>query len=130
MAFVKFEHKGAGFDPRASISITGRLSLNEGACRTYNLSNFQFVALHYDPEESLIGVELFKEKTEKGLLKLRFRENSGVHISATAFLKYFDIFPEKTAYYDIRLDDERNSFLILDLKTAVARKAKGGDKKK
>lgn len=39
MTFQRFEHARKDFSPKASISTAGKLSLNEGAVRLWNLEN-------------------------------------------------------------------------------------------
>ena len=105
--FQRFEHARKGFSPKVSISTSGKLSLNEGAVRLWNLEKFNFVSLLYDAETKRIGLEFLEDKTMGSIFKLQFRKNSGVFISCTSFLNYFNIpFSDLTASYEVQKEKE------------------------
>ena len=121
--FQRFEHARKGFSPKVSISTSGTLSLNEGAVRLWNLEKFNFVSLLYDAETKRIGLEFLEDKTMGSIFKLQFRKNSGVFISCTSFLNYFNIpFSDLTASYEVQ--KEKENFLVVDLNSKKIRQSR------
>lgn len=120
MSFERFNHARKDFSPKVSISTAGKLSLNEGAVRLWNLEKFKFVSLLYDSETKRIGLEFLEEKTMGSIFKLQFRKNAGVFISCISFLNYFNIpFSDSTASYDVQ--EEKENFLVVDLNSKKIR---------
>lgn len=122
MAFVRFTEVGKSFAARVSISVRGMVSFNEGARHKFKLDEYEYCVLYYDKEENLVGVELTKDKTSEGAIKLRKRV-TGADVGAKSFLHYFDIVPETTTMYEIDAGEEYN-WIIIDLKTGRKRKNK------
>lgn len=121
--FLRFEHARKGFSPKASISTSGKLSLNEGAVRLWNLEKFKFVSLLYDSETKRIGLEFLEDKTMGSIFKLQFRKNAGVFINCISFLNYFNIpFSDSTASYDVQ--EEKENFLVVDLNSKKIRQSR------
>lgn len=120
--FLRFEHARKGFSPKVSISTAGKLSLNEGAVRLWNLEKFKFVSLLYDSETKRIGLEFLEDKTMGSIFKLQFRKNAGVFISCISFLSYFNIPMDVTTSYEVSKDKE--NFFIVDLNKSKIRQSR------
>jgi len=119
MPFIKFTDSGRSFAPKATISAHGALSFNEGACTRFQIKDFEAIVLYYDPDRSLIGVELTTDKQADGSRQLRKR-HMGADISAKPFLDRWDIFPSQTTMYPITTDEE-TGLLVIDLTAGTAR---------
>ena len=122
MTFQRFEHARKDFSPKASISTAGKLSLNEGAVRLWNLEKFKFVSMLYVAETKRIGLEFLEDKTMGSIFKLQFRKNAGVFISCISFLSYFNIPTDVTTSYEVSKDKE--NFFIVDLKQSKIRQSR------
>jgi len=115
MAFVKFTRTRARIGtPRVSVWSRGQIGFNQGAVDEFGINKFQYAVLYYDDETNRIGIEFTTDGDAKGACKLAFRKNSGVSISAVAFLKIFKIDYSKTRKFDLRHDDE-SGYYIVDL---------------
>ena len=122
MSFERFNHARKDFSPNVSISTAGKLSLNEGAVRLWNLEKFKFVSLLYDSETKRIGLEFLEDKTMGSIFKLQFRKNAGVFISCISFLSYFNIPMDVTTSYEVSKDKE--NFFIVDLNKLKIRQSR------
>lgn len=122
MSFERFNHARKDFSPKVSISTAGKLSLNEGAVRLWNLEKFKFVSLLYDSETKRIGLEFLEDKTMGSIFKLQFRKNAGVFISCISFLSYFNITMDVTTSYEVSKDKE--NFFIVDLNKLKIRQSR------
>lgn len=122
MSFERFNHARKDFSPKVSISTAGKLSLNEGAVRLWNLEKFKFVSLLYDSETKRIGLEFLEDKTMGSIFKLQFRKNAGVFISCISFLSYFNIPMDVTTSYEVSKDKE--NFFIVDLNKSKIRQSR------
>ncbi len=122
MSFERFNHARKDFSPKVSISTAGKLSLNEGAVRLWNLEKFKFVSLLYDSETKRIGLEFLEDKTMGSIFKLQFRKNAGVFISCISFLSYFNIPMDVTTSYEVSKDKE--NFFIVDLNKLKIRQSR------
>lgn len=122
MSFERFNHARKDFSPKVSISTAGKLSLNEGAVRLWNLEKFKFVSLLYDSETKRIGLEFLEDKTMGSIFKLQFRKNAGVLISCISFLSYFNIPMDVTTSYEVSKDKE--NFFIVDLNKLKIRQSR------
>ena len=117
MAFIRFTDTSARVgDPQVSIWSRGQIGFNQGAMQEFNIRDFQYVVLYFEPESQRIGFELTNDKDEKGVIKFVFRDNSGASISAIPFLRANRInYKEGTKKYDVEMDTE-GKLLIVDLK--------------
>ena len=115
MAFIRFTETGARFgDPQVSIWSRGQIGFNQGATQEFDMKKYQYVVLYYDKDTQRIGFQLTNDKTEKGVLKLIFRDNSGASMSAIPFLKLNKIRYKESKKYDVSLDPD-SGFLVIDL---------------
>lgn len=116
MSFVKFTQVGKHFQPRAIISACGVISLNEGACKKFNLRHWTHCVMYLDPDAHTIGLELVNDENIHGANKLRRIRPDWVDINASSFLEHFKLRVRRplsfrlscdleTEWLTIRLDD-------------------------
>ena len=122
MPFIKFTEPNKSFLARVSISPRGMLNFSDGARRRFKMDEYSHCVLYYDKETQLVGIEMVKDGTAEGSVKLRLR-NTGADIGIKSFIDYFAIAPRKTSMYEIRAGDAPN-WIVIDLKTA--RERQGG----
>lgn len=112
MRFVRFESKGMGYTPKITISKSGHINLNAGACRRFSLDKFACIVLYFDPETQEIGLQFGNEDSAPGARALQHRGTSaGVY--ARAFLDYHEIDRTVRHVHDPREGDEMEDFLII-----------------
>ena len=121
MPFVRFTEGGKSFSPRATLSVRGLLSFNEGACRKYKIEEGAYGVLYYDRDTHRVAVELTKDESQPGARKIRLRK-TGADIAAKSFVAYFDIELAKTTMYDIGTDSS-TGWLVIDLNNGRERQA-------
>lgn len=123
MPFVKFTEKGRAFAPKATLSRSGMLSMNDGAYRRFEMDQFEFCVLYYDPETRRVGIELIKDPHTEGARKLRRRQGGGADISAKSFCDFFEISVSETTVYPIQRSDrpDEGEILTIDLTVGVIR---------
>lgn len=115
MSFVRFEDTGSRMgDPFVSIWSRGQIGFNLGAAQEYNLKNYGYVVLYFDPDTRRIGFELTNDKNEKGAVKLMFRAKSGASFSAIPFLRTHKISFKQTQKYNLTKDNT-SGLLVIDL---------------
>lgn len=116
MTFERFELGASrGFAPKISIRAAGQLGFNQGAVKRFELEKYSYAVLFYDKEDNRMAIQPTNERNEKGLMKLRVRDNGkDAAISIKAFLDYYGIEYKKTrsmeAYWD-----ENEKKIIVDL---------------
>ena len=114
MGFIKFTNTGArAGDPQVSIWSRGQIGFNQGAMQEFDIKDYQYVVLYYDPDTSRIGFQLTNEK-EEGAIKFNFRDNSGASISAIPFLRANKIKYNETRKFDVEVDAD-SKLLVIDL---------------
>ena len=126
MAWKKFTEGGRSFAARATISVSGTLSFNEGACQRFKIKDAQAAVLYYDDEEHRVGIELVGDLREEGARRIR-RRRMGADIAAKPFLDKFDIQPSTTMLYSLTKDEE-TGYLVIRLADGRPRR-KGGKKR-
>lgn len=104
MAFEKFSETKRSFKPKISVRQNGSIAFNAGAVGKFNLERYKFVTLFYDRESAKIGVKP-TEATEEGSHALHHGK-TGASLSATRFLAYFDMIPQKTIRADAKWDEQ------------------------
>lgn len=105
MSFERFTENGRSFKPKLSITKAGIIALNNACLVKFNLSEYKYVVLFYDQSSKRIGIKPTNDAKEDGCCKLRVRA-SGVDISATAYLRYYDLEHDVTTRYSIAWDKE------------------------
>ena len=91
--------------PIISISKQGIIGLNQ-ACYNKYLKQYSYVILLFDKDSNKIGIKPTNEDKINSY-KIRVTRNGSLaQISATAFLKYFNILYEKTRIYTCMWNDE------------------------
>ena len=124
MAWTKFTEGGRSFAPRATISMNGSLSFNEGACARFKIKDAPVAVLYYDDEQHRVGVELSTDPQTDGARKIR-RRRMGADIAAKPFLDKFDIQPPSTMLYPLARDEE-SGYLVIRLDEGKPRNKGGG----
>jgi hypothetical protein len=113
MAFVRFTKPGARLGkPQVSIWSRGQIGFNQGAVEEYNLTQYKYLVLFYDSESNRVGFRFTTDKNENGAIKLVFRGNAGLSLSAIAFLKTFKIKYGETRTYNLDYDENERLFTI------------------
>jgi hypothetical protein len=120
MAFVKFTETGRSFVARVSISPRGMISLNDGARKKFNVDQYEYVVLYYDGERKLVGLELAKDGSTEGAVRIRLRP-TGADFGAKSFVDFFEIAPKNTTMYNVQAGQQEN-WIIIDLNTGRERK--------
>ena len=125
MSFERFENIGGIYVSKASISNRGVITLSQGACTQYKLTeqNARFVQLFYDKERRLIGLIFVAEK-DGAVANVRKRRTS-LDFSAKSLLDFYGIMPKKTSMYEVSKLD--NGMIVIDMKTARERQTKDID---
>ena len=86
----------------ASVRKGGKIGLNQGTTKRYNLSDYQFVLLFYDKEDQKIGIDFTNDPNEAGAIKLKLNQSeTAVSISAKAFFDFYQIDYSQTRRYDV-----------------------------
>lgn len=119
MGFVRFTETGKSYTPRASVSTTGLIGLNDGARKRFGVDGFTHCILYYDADTKRIGIEFTSDSSVEGAQKIRFRP-TGADIAGKSFLSFFGIQPEETLLFPVVKDNE-TGFLIIDTASGKAR---------
>jgi len=110
MVFEKFEkNKGgkSGAGPRISLRKSGSIGINgKGIKELFN--DEKYVTLYYDKENNMVGIKP-ERKDSKGTYTLQRRNQSGHggSISATAFMREYDLIPYKTKQYKAQWNESQ-----------------------
>lgn len=92
MAFEKFEGRlgrGSSLVPMLTVGRSGILGLNKSAVEKYSIREHKYAELYFDPDDSIIGI---KPTNDESAANCTIRDrSSGMDISATMFLRYFEI---------------------------------------
>lgn len=104
MPFERFNETARSYKPKVSIRQNGTIAFNSGAVKKFNLSTHKYVTLFFDRESRIIGIRP-TETTEDGSHPLHLGR-TGASVSATRFLTFFDVLPEKTTRVDARWDSQ------------------------
>ena len=121
MGFEKFEKdKGGkgGAGPRISLRKSGSIGINGKAIEEM-LSDESYVTLFYDTENERIGIKP-ERRNNKDAYKLQKRKQSGHggSISATAFMREYDLIPGKTNQYKAQWDESKG-MIVADVSDPV-----------
>ena len=119
MKLIKFTEIGKSYTPRASISKTGLIGLNNGARKRFNLDNYTRGVLYFDEDSGNICIELTTDVNAVGAQKIRFRP-TGADIAGRSFLSFFGIEINETLICPINRDEE-TGFLFIDRSCGVVR---------
>ena len=105
MPFEKFE-KSTGNGPRISLRKSGSIGLNAPAINEH-FSNQSWVVLYYDSENRRVGLEPKSEKS-KDTYTVQKRDGTkhGGSIHAKAFMREYELIPNKTKQYKAHQDEE------------------------
>lgn len=119
MAFEKYvptktvRVKKAG-RPKVSIWRTGELKFSPQAVEQFQLGDYRYAVLYFDPEKQQLGIVLTNTR-EKGALKLK-RSRSALTLRVEGLLRKHGIRPGASVQRAITRDRE-SGMLIVKLKT-------------
>lgn len=126
MAFERFTDIGRVFTPRATIRSTGQIGFNHGSVRRFEMEKYAFVVLFYDKENKRVGVQLTNNKDEEGACTLSVKQGNGT-VSARSFLEHYELMPEVTNQYPLKLDPE-SKLLVIQIGSGSQRTRKKAQK--
>lgn len=112
MAFIKFGGKigrGTSVQPMLTVGRSGIIGINKAATQKYELQQYKYAGLYYDPEGKMIGIKPTNDELEANCT-MRDRQ-SGMDISAKSFLEYFEIDYSTTQRYELSRE-EQNDMLV------------------
>ncbi|TKX84983.1 hypothetical protein EXE43_16015 [Halorubrum sp. SS5] len=121
MGFEKFEKdKGGkgGAGPRISLRKSGSMGINGKAIEEL-FSDEKYVTLYYDKENNMVGIKPERRDSKDAYtLQRRNQSGHGGSISATAFMREYDLIPNKTKQYKARWD-ESQGMIVADVSDPV-----------
>jgi hypothetical protein len=105
----RFSQEGKGLKPQ--IIFRGpknkgftQIAFNSKAIDKFKLKRYRFIVLFINPDEKKIGLKLTNDSQEKGLRNLR-KSKGGVSVSATAFVKEYNLNNLKESKLNCELDN-------------------------
>lgn len=114
MAFERFTARGRVAGPCISIRSNGQIAFSKAAVDTFDLMNFRYAVLFFDPERKAIGIKPTNDDTEPGARRLTAKKGSAF-ITAQSFLGYYNIGKEKAVRYPLQKDEE-TGLLVAEIK--------------
>jgi len=124
MAFEKFTDVGRVFTPRATIRSTGQIGFNHGSVKRFEMEKFGYAILFYDKENKRVGIQLTNNKDDEGACTLSVKNGNGT-ISARSFLEHYNLTPEVSMQYALKLDSE-SKLLVINVGSGSQRTRKKG----
>jgi len=121
MGFEKFEKNSGGkggAGPRISLRKSGSIGIN-GKTMDQLFNDEDYVTLYFDRENDRVGIKPEK-RDSKDAYKLQKRNQSGHggSISATSFMREFDLIPRKTKQYRAEWEEEQE-MIVADVSNPV-----------
>jgi hypothetical protein len=121
MGFTKFTQKGGGkgggdstVGPRVSLRKTATMGINNPATQEF-FNTADHVELFNDAVNQKIGLHPIVEETSDAYkVKKSNKEGHGSSVNCRAFLREYDLVPDKTTRYKAEWDDERE-LVVIDL---------------
>jgi hypothetical protein len=120
MGFKKFTKKGGGksmdstVGPRISLRKSATIGINYPATQKF-FSASDNVELFNDVVNQKVGLHPVGEETDDSYkVKKSDKEGHGAQVNCRAFLREYDIVPEKTTRYKAKWDDEQD-LVVIDL---------------
>ncbi|MFK5604454.1 hypothetical protein [Haloferax volcanii] len=120
MGFKKFTKKGgkaggqSGIGPRVSLRKSGTVGVNNAAVSEY-FDGKDYVELFNDAVNQKVGLHPRDDETEDSYkVRKSDREGHGGQINCRAFLREYDIVPEKTTRYKASWDEDQE-LVVIDL---------------
>jgi len=112
MSLEMFERQRPADYPTVAIRKNGSISLNAISVEQFNLKGARYVLLHFDSEESLIGIKPTVGKDPSAFRVVRERGRTFT-VSCQSFLRSIQIpFKEGTKIYRAGWDEERGMVLL------------------
>ena len=112
MAFQRFiGPREVASTPKVTIQARGLIDFNEGACRRFVLSRFNYAVLYYDQETSQIGIQFGNNSSEHGALRM-IKKPNGITIPATLFLRQHNLLKNSNFTYNVHYSGEYDMYII------------------
>ena len=112
MTMEKFSRQQAPDGPAVTIRKNGTVCINSKAIEQFNLKGARYVTLHFDREESLLGIRPTDEKDQSVFRVVREKNRTYV-ISCQAFLKSCEIpYKAGSKIYRAGWDEKRGMILV------------------
>ncbi|SEK92237.1 hypothetical protein [Haloferax larsenii] len=120
MGFKKFTRKGgkrggsSSLGPRISLRKSGSVGLNHATIEKY-FDGKDYVELFNDAVNQKVGLHPRGDETEDSYkVRKSEKEGHGGQIACKAFLREFDIVPDKTTRYEVSWDEDQE-LIVIDL---------------
>ena len=113
MAFERFTARGRTAGPSISIRSNGQIAFSKTAVQTYDLANYRYAILYFDPERKAIGIQPTNNDGEAGARRLTVKKGSAF-ITAQSFIQYYGITRKKNARYPL-VKDEETGLLVAEI---------------
>jgi len=121
MGFERYTQKSngkGGGGPRVSLRKSGSIGLNGKAVEEY-LDAFNWAYLYFDEENNRVGIQPTGEDHDEAYaVQKRDKEGHGGSITATSFMREFDLIPDKTEQYRA-LWHEEEELIYIDVEDPV-----------
>lgn len=123
MAFEKFiPPQTSGVRPRATIRPSGLISFDAASVESFGLDSAKYAVLFFDKTRKMVGVQITKNATDDGVLKLSRRRRS-VSLKAPQFFDLYGLSFEEAQRFDVGLDPTSN-MLTINLKHVKRRRGR------
>ncbi len=123
MAFEKFiPPQTSGVRPRATIRPSGLISFDAASVESFGLDSAKYAVLFFDKIRKMVGVQITKNASDDGALKLSRRRRS-VSLKAPQFFDLYGLAFEEAQRFDVGLDPTSN-MLTINLKNVKRRRGR------
>ncbi len=123
MAFEKFiPPQTSGVRPRATIRPSGLISFDAASVEAFGLDSAKFAVLYFDKTRKLVGIQIIKNGTDDGVLKLSRRRRS-VSLKAPQFFDLYGLSFDEAQRFDVGHDPSSN-MLTISLKNVQRRRGR------
>lgn len=114
MSLQRFVTKGRVFEPKVSIhKDKDALFFSTAACRQFNINDYQYVILFYDPDNKRqVTLELTNNEEEAGTRKIRHQGNIGASVGLLPFLRFYNIQLDTRTTYSPEWDEKKKRITI------------------
>ena len=123
MPFEKYiPPQSSGVRPRATIRPSGLISFDAATVETYALKSANYAVLFFDKTRKIVGVQITKNPTEDGALKLSRRRRS-VSLKAPSFFEQYGLSFDEPQRFDVG-QDPNSRMLTISLKHIKRRRGR------
>ena len=123
MAFEKYiPPQTSGVRPRATIRPSGLISFDAAAVDAFGLRSASYAVLYFDKTRKMVGVQISKNDSDDGALKLSRRRRS-VSVKAPQFFDLYGLSFEEAQRFDVGQDPD-TKLLTISLKGVQRRRGR------